>query len=219
MRGSVLSRIRKMRHSPHKSALSVILFDSPPGCGLPSDTHMRQRKHISGPFQRTSAGSSFQQTSAYILFVTAVCLLLSHAAYGLPHHESHAIHKEIEALEMQWRQAVIDNDVKQMDHLLADDYIGISANGTVETKAQALAQSRAGTMKISQLDLNDLKVRVFGDTAVVTSRADLAGSNGQSDIGGHYRYTRVYNRRLGQWKIVSFEASRIHDADARSEKH
>jgi ketosteroid isomerase-like protein len=180
---------------------------------------MRQRKHLSGSLQQAYACSSFQRTSAYILFMVAVCILLSHSAYGLPHHENHAIHKEIEALEMQWRQAVIDNDVKQMDHLLADDYMGISANGTVETKAQALAQRRAGTVKISQLDLNDLKVRVYGDTAVVTSRADLAGSNGQSDIGGHYRYTRVYNRRLGQWKIVSFEASRIHDVDARSGKH
>ena len=180
---------------------------------------MRQRKHLSSSFQQAYSCSSFQRTSAYILFLVAMCILLSHSAYGLPHHESHAIHKEIEALEMQWRQAVIDNDVKQMDHLLADDYIGISATGTVETKAQALAQRKAGTVKISQLDLNDLKVRVYGDTAVVTSRADLAGSNGQSDIGGHYRYTRVYNRRLGQWKIVSFEASRIHDVDARSGKH
>jgi ketosteroid isomerase-like protein len=180
---------------------------------------MRQRKHPSASLQQAYARSSFQRTSAYILFVVAVCILLSHSAYGLPHHETHAIHKEIEALEMQWRQAVIDNDVKQMDHLLADDYIGISANGTVETKAQALAQRKAGTVKINQLDLNDLKVRVYGDTAVVTSQADLVGSNGQSDIGGRYRYTRVYNRRLGQWKIVSFEASRIHDVDARSGKH
>ncbi len=116
---------------------------------------------------------------------------------------------------MQWRQAIVSNDVNEMDHLLADDYIGISANGTVETKAQALAQRKAGTVKISQLDLTDFKVRVYGDTAVVTSQANLSGINGQSDISGNYRYTRVYNRRLGQWKIVSFEASRIHDADAR----
>ena len=63
-----------------------------------------------------------------------------------------------------------------------------------------------------------MKVRVYGNTAVVTSRAQLEGTNGASDISGKYRYTRVYNYRYGQWKIVSFEASRIHDADARS-KH
>jgi ketosteroid isomerase-like protein len=154
-----------------------------------------------------------------VLFLAMLGFYLAPPAYGLPRRENHAIHKEIEALEMEWRLAIISNNVGQMDHLLADDYIGISANGTVETKAQALAQRRAGTVKISQLDLTDLKVRVYGDTAVVTSQANLEGTNGQSNISGNYRYTRVYNRRFGQWKIVSFEASRMHDVDARSKKN
>jgi len=164
-------------------------------------THMPRRVHVQ------------------VLLMAAICLVMVHPAFGgLPHKDSHAIHKEIEALEQKWREAIISNNVSEMDHLLADDYIGISANGTVETKAQALALRKAGTVKISQLDLNDLKVRVYGDTAVVTSKADLQGTNGQSDSSGNYRYTRVYNKRLGQWKIVSFEASRIHDVDAR-QKH
>jgi len=134
----------------------------------------------------------------------------------MPHRDSKAVHKKIEALEMQWRDAVVHRDVRLMDHLLADDYLGISANGTVETKAEELAQSKAGTLRVQSLNLSDIKVRVFGNTAVVTSKAELTGMNGQSDISGNYRYTRVYNKRFGQWKIISFEASRIHDADARS---
>jgi ketosteroid isomerase-like protein len=155
---------------------------------------------------------------ACVTLAVALCFALAPPAWALPHHESHAVHKTIEALEMQWRNAEINNNVNEMDHLLADDYIGISANGTIETKAQELAQRRAGTVRIQSLDLSDLKVRVFGDTAVVTSRAELTGLNGQSDISGNYRYTRVYNKRLGQWKIVSFEASRMHDADARAKR-
>lgn len=159
-----------------------------------------------------------------------VCLLLlcfalwtltqpAFAVPALPHHPNHELHKEIEALEMQWREAQLSNDVSVMDRLLADDYIGISASGIIETKPEALALRRAGTLHITALDLNDLKVRIYGDTAVVTSRADLEGTNGASNISGKYRYTRVYNRRFGQWKIVSFEASRIHDVDARPGKH
>jgi len=144
---------------------------------------------------------------------------LTQPAFGaLPHRSSHELHKEIETLEMQWRQAQLNNDVGVMDRLLADDYIGISATGTIETKAEALALRRAGTLHITNLDLDDLKVRLYGDTAVVTSRAELAGTNGAADISGKYRYTRVYSRRFGQWKIVSFEASRIHDTSER-EKH
>ena len=172
-------------------------------------TNMNRRGYVHG---------SLQQAGVSILFVLALCVVLAQPAFGLPKRDNHAVHKQIEALEEQWRQAIISNNVTEMDHLLADDYIGISANGTVETKAQALAQRKAGTVLIKTLDINDLKVRVYGDTAVVTSKADLEGTNGQSDISGNYRYTRVYNRRLGQWKIVSFEASRIHDVDAR-QKH
>jgi ketosteroid isomerase-like protein len=164
---------------------------------------------------------TYMPRSVYVqvLLLVAICLVMAQPAFaGLPHKDTHAIHKEIEALEQKWREAIISNNVTEMDHLLADDYIGISANGTVETKSQALALRKAGTVRITQLDLNDLHVRVYGDTAVVTSKADLEGTNGQSDISGNYRYTRVYNKRLGEWKIVSFEASRIHDADAR-QKH
>lgn len=153
-----------------------------------------------------------------ICLIAGLLLLIAAPVRALPHRDSHAVRKQIETLEMKWRDAVINNDVRQMDHLLADDYLGISANGTVETKAEALAQRRAGTIRIRILNLSDIKVRLYGNTAVVTSRAQLSGINGQSDISGNYRYTRVYNRRFGQWKIISFEASRIHDADARAER-
>lgn len=149
----------------------------------------------------------------------ALVLTACHPAWALPHREKVNLHKEIEALEQQWREAIVTNNVNQMDRLLADDYIGITSNGTVETKAQDLAQRRAGTVRITKLTLSDMHVRIYGDTAVVTSQAQLEGTNGASDISGKYRYTRVYTRRLGQWKIVSFEASRMHDFDARAGKH
>ena len=151
--------------------------------------------------------------------ILLTCYVFSVAAYALPKRETRAVHKQIESLEMEWRQAQIDNNIEAISNLLADDYVGITANGTVETKSQTIAQRKAGTIRITSLDLDDLKIRLYGDTAVVTSKADLQGVNGQSDISGKYRYTRVYNRRLGQWKIVSFEASRIHDIDARPGKH
>lgn len=172
-----------------------------------------------------STRSSLRLSRAAGHAILLTCWVLSVAAYALPaagiipKRETRAVHKQIESLEMEWRQAQVDNDIAVIANLLADDYVGITANGTVETKSQTIAQRKAGTIRITSLDLDDLKVRLYGDTAVVTSRAELQGVNGQSDISGKYRYTRVYNRRLGQWKIVSFEASRIHDADARPGKH
>jgi ketosteroid isomerase-like protein len=148
----------------------------------------------------------------FVLILLSACATRAHALF--PHHEN--AHKEIEGLELDWRQAQLSNNVSEVDRLLADDYLGISANGTLETKADELTRRRSGSLHITQLDLSDIKVRIYGDTAVVTSKADLVGKNGDRDISGRFRYTRVYSNRMGQWRIVSFEASRIshnHDSD------
>src|ERR1700761_8034946 len=128
-------------------------------------------------------------------------------ALVFPHHDN--AHKEIEGLELDWRNAQLTNNVGTVDRLLADDYLGISANGTLDTKADELARRRSGTLHITELELSDIKVRIYGDTAVVTSKAELVGKSGDRDISGRYRYTRVYSNRDGQWRIVSFEASRM----------
>jgi ketosteroid isomerase-like protein len=175
--------------------------------GVTSDTTMRRQSAF-----------AWQRSTVSPALAVFLLLALCHAAWALPRHEKGEIHKEIEALEQQWRQAIVTNNVTEMGRLLADDYIGITSNGTIETKPEAVDQQRAGTIRITKLDVSDMKIRVYGDTAVVTSRADLAGTNGATDISGEYRYTRVYNLRLGQWKIVSFEASRMHDIDARAGK-
>ncbi len=104
--------------------------------------------------------------------------LRSQAHAVFPHRDN--AHKEIEGLELDWRQAQLTNNISVVDRLLADDYLGISANGTLETKADELTRRRSGSLHITQLDLSDIKVRIYGDTAVVTSKADLVGKNGRS---------------------------------------
>ncbi len=194
-----------MSDRPLKFAAPAIHFDSVLRGRLVSGTLMRRDKQV----RRVRSW-----TLACTMLAAALWWLPVSTAWALPHRD-HSVRKYIETLEMQWRDAEVNNNVSEMAKLLADDYIGISANGTVETKSETLDARRAGTVKIQSLNITDLKVRVYGDTAVVTSKAALVGENGQSDISGNYRYTRVYNRRLGRWKIVSFEASRIHDVDAR----
>jgi ketosteroid isomerase-like protein len=149
----------------------------------------------------------------------AIVLLLVGCVLGIPVaaqaasvpllHREDRLHKEIENLESQWRLAVVQNDVAAFNRLLADDYLGINPNGTLETKADALAQRRSGTVKVSSIEPDNVKIRVYGDTAVVTSLVDVEGHDGDRDISGRYHYTRVYSRRDGEWKVVSFEASRV----------
>ncbi len=131
---------------------------------------------------------------------------------GMPRSERHESRQEILHLEQQWKDAVIQHNVPAMDRLLADDYIGITSNGSLQSKEQTLENLKEGTLRFSSLDFFDRKVRFYGHTAVVTSRADVNGNAGDGNISGNYRYTRVYVRAgSGGWKIVSFEASRIRE--------
>ena len=169
---------------------------------------------MTGRDKRVTAPS---RASEAVLLACLLTVTLPAQALALPipftHRDNAQQHHEIEGLEQNWRQALLASNLREIDPLLATHYLVVPANGTLETKADLIALRRTGTIHLSELNLSDLKVRVYGDTAVVTSRAEVAGTNGGTDISGHYRYTRVYNRRNGSWRIVSFEASRIPDGD------
>jgi len=136
---------------------------------------------------------------------------------GMPLAQKHESRHEIDQYEDDWRNAVLNSDTKAMDALLADDYIGITAYGTIEDKDQTLARLRAGGRRISSLTISERKVRFYEKTAVVTCLVDVKGTNAEgAEMSGSYRYTRVYIRNeQGTWKIVSFEASRIREPGPR----
>jgi ketosteroid isomerase-like protein len=133
---------------------------------------------------------------------------------GPPHAQKHENRHEIERIEEAWRSAVLKANVAAIETLLGDDYMGITATGTIETKEKALTNIRTGVTHFTSIELSERKLRFYGTTALVTSRAEVAGTSASRDFSGSYRYTHVYARDAqGKWKIVSFEASRIRDPD------
>jgi ketosteroid isomerase-like protein len=148
--------------------------------------------------------------AAMIFSVLMLAVWPSPLHAGLPVTPKHERRHEIDQLEEAWRNAVLNGNTAAMDALLADDYMAITASGTLQTKEQALANLRSGRTHITQLGISDRKVRFYGATAVVTSLANVKGTKVDGDFTGSFRYTRVYVRDArGEWKIVSFEASRI----------
>jgi len=120
------------------------------------------------------------------------------------------VKRQIEAIENQWRSAQLAGNVAEMSKLLSDDYFGISMTGEVNTKDTQLERMRNRVLVISKIELSDMKIKVLGATAVVTSRAEVQGVNDGVPMLGSFRYTRVYQRgALGQWQITNFEATRL----------
>jgi ketosteroid isomerase-like protein len=98
-----------------------------------------------------------------------------------------------------------------MEKMLSDDYLGISMTGEVDTKAQQLRRIADRRLVLTNIELSDMKVKLIGAIAIVTSQAQVEGTNDGVSVKGTYRYTRIYRRLAsGQWKITSFEATREH---------
>jgi ketosteroid isomerase-like protein len=155
-----------------------------------------------------------QRTSAAVLLTAAVMSASAPSAFALHmqplHEKKHDAKRQVEALEEQWRQAQLSGDVATMDSLLSDDYIGITMTGQVNTKMQQLDRMRNHKIAISKLELGEMQVKLVGAIAIVTSRAEVEGTNEGIPVKGTYRYTRVYQRLpSGNWKITSFEATRV----------
>ncbi len=157
------------------------------------------------------AGRQYAILGGFGLLLVALPASIARANGNLPRpdHGEKGVHRTIELLEEQWRTASLSSDVAAIDRMLADDYVGIGPDGTIASKADEMTARRDGQRKLTQIDVLESKVRIYGTTAVVTSRAIVAGVYDTMLLKGEFRYTRVYNSSHGQWRIVSFEASPV----------
>jgi ketosteroid isomerase-like protein len=115
--------------------------------------------------------------------------------------------REIVDMERQAREASIRRDAEFPQRTLAEDYVAITPLGQVTTKQDTLSARKSGQLRYDTIDVTDMVVRLYGDTAVVTARADVKGHQLGEDFSGPYRYTRVWVRRSGHWQAVSYQAT------------
>jgi ketosteroid isomerase-like protein len=116
----------------------------------------------------------------------------------------------IAELEQRLARAWVQRDRAFIDHLLAADWSVTDASGAVLTKQQVLDQTFATTdRRIDTMTIDDVVVRIFGDTAIATGRTRAGGTyRGQSGTAT-LRFTDVFVWRGGRWVIVASHASNV----------
>lgn len=115
--------------------------------------------------------------------------------------------REIVDMERQAKEASLRRDADFVQRTLAEDYVAITPLGQVTTKQDTLSARKSGQLRYQAIDVTDMVVRVYGDTAVVTARADVKGRQLGEDFSGPYRYTRIWVRHNGRWQTVSYQAT------------
>ena len=105
--------------------------------------------------------------------------------------------------------AMLKADVVTLDKLLAPDLTYTHGDSRVIDKAQFLSDFKTGAFKYVTIEPNDIKVRIFGDTAVVTGGAGMHVVSNGADANIKIRYTDVHVKRNGAWQMVAWEATRV----------
>lgn len=148
-----------------------------------------------------------------ILVITVLAIAVSSLALGQTKStkakQSTNVEQAIKQLDNERIQAIQKSDTAFIERVYADDYVVIGANGTVRSKAQVIADFKSGALKVESLKDDDLKVRVYGKTAVLTGRSTTKVKDKGQDISGQSLFTRVYVKRAGQWQFVTHHISRI----------
>jgi hypothetical protein len=115
--------------------------------------------------------------------------------------------KELMRLESVWNEAHEKGDASVLEKLWADDLEVTVPRMPVMSKSEVLGFARFGRMKFQRYQTSDLKVRVYGDAAVVSGRLQRTRTLGEKAVNDDWRFTKLYVRREGRWQVVAFHAS------------
>lgn len=138
------------------------------------------------------------------LVVLPAVLLPTHAA-------AFQVERAIEELEDKRYEAMKRADREALEQLLADDLTYVHTSGRVETKSQFINSIESGEILYRSIDREDVQVRIYGSTAVVTGLANV-----NVELRGRVEHLRirfidVYVRQNGHWNMVAWQSTRLAD--------
>ena len=150
-----------------------------------------------------------RKLSLLALIVFVFCSLGLSASEGtqMKNPREEQMIREVLELERHAKEASIHNDTKFTEQALADNYIAIGPLGTVVTKSEMVDVRRRSKLHYECIDVTEMFVRIYGETAVVTAKAEVKGSDFGEDFSGPYRYTRVWVKEKGTWHAVAYQAT------------
>lgn len=138
------------------------------------------------------------------LFVSLLALLFS-----IPAVARDTTDAELLEIDASWNDLRLKPDVEGLDRILAEDWLLTHSDGRVQNKAEYLEELRTRTRRNQAIGNEDVRLRRYGTTAVVTGTSvQSAVSNGQP-WSGRFRFTRVWVQRDGRWIMVASHSSRI----------
>ena len=141
------------------------------------------------------------------LFIAVLVLTVAPMGVGQKQSErdSHrtSVEETIRKLDNERIQAQIHADATALDRIYAADFIGVGPSGTVRTKPQVIADFTSGNLKFQSITTDEVKVRVYENTAVETGLSTMDGQDKGKAVPRDTRFTRVWVKQDGRWRLVA----------------
>jgi hypothetical protein len=97
----------------------------------------------------------------------------------------------------------------ELDRIYGDDLVFVNTHGALLTKAQRLEDLRSGSLKFISFGRDSYSLHVYGDTVVMTGRATSEVVYQGKVNRVPRRFTNVYIKLAGQWRLVAHQATTI----------
>lgn len=108
-----------------------------------------------------------------------------------------------------WDAAIVNKDRRAIAANMADSFMQIDSDGATADKMQFIADIVSEDLQISPYKVEDFKIRMYGQTAVLTGKTKMHGTYKNAAFTSHYRFTDVYVNQNGMWKVVNVQTTRI----------
>jgi len=140
------------------------------------------------------------------LFVAFTLMMaLGSLAYG----QKMTTEQTLMKMEQEMADAIVKGDMSVYDKYSADNSVFTDPGGMMMTKAQSLAMFKSGDLKLESIKMDNMKVQMFGNTAIVTYTSMDKGTYKGRDISGDYRWTDVFAKVGGKWKLIAGQGTPI----------
>ncbi len=123
--------------------------------------------------------------------------------------------REVKQVERELADATVKGDTAALAQIFSGDCIFTGSGGEVLTVAQMLPVFKNNNLKFESFNTDDVKVRVAGQAAVVTGRAITKGRSGNSEFNRQDRFTRVYRKENGRWRLMASQLTPIEQQSRR----
>ena len=148
---------------------------------------------------------------AVVVTAGAASILMARAYSSAQSESNAAAEQQIRKVEEERRQAILHNDIKALDSLIAPEYTAVFQinGGRVTTKADELAMDQPGARKVESWNPTDVNIQIYGNVGLVIGLAEVTDVLKGERRHIRVRYTHVWVKRNGSWQLVHRHTTRV----------